>query len=81
MLADASDRDDIIGARTEFLAQGVDQQIDAVVLSHHARQRFAGGRFGDGKDSRLYLEHPFAPAQIRWHIRKLAIKKTFVSHA
>ncbi|MBB5536444.1 hypothetical protein GGD55_003151 [Rhizobium giardinii] len=61
MLPAAGDRDDVIGTRPQFLAQVVDQKLDAAVSADHTRQNLAGDRFRGGRNHGLDAQHPFAP--------------------
>ena len=77
---DTRDRDDVIGTAAQFLPDIVDQELDAAVLADHARQSLAADRFAGSENHGFRPQHPFAPAQIRRQILKLAIEEMFVSH-
>ena len=77
MLPAAGDRDDVIGTAAQFLPDIVDQELDAAVLADHARQSLAADRFAGSENHGFRPQHPFAPAQIRRQILKLAVEQLF----
>ncbi|ESY29565.1 hypothetical protein X748_27760 [Mesorhizobium sp. LNJC386A00] len=70
----AGDGDQVIGAIAQFLADVVDQELNAAALSHNAAKRFATGSLAAkivGRDA----VHPLAPTRFRRQVLQLPVKQ------
>jgi len=77
VLPAAGDSDQVVGAAAQFLADVVDEKIDAAGLADDASQRRTPNRLAGGKDRCLDSVHPFTPARFRRQVVQLPIKQAF----
>jgi len=61
----------------QILAEVVEQEVEGAVAADDAGEDFAGHRLRRGEQHRLDAGFPFAPAQLRRQVEKLAVEVGF----
>ena len=70
----AGDRNDLVGAPAQFVANIVDDELEVAGFADDARQVLPQDRLSGGEDRRLDAAHPFAPARRRRQVFEFEVE-------